>query len=84
MWREEIVQVEVRKPAVGYKRGKEFPQAARFDSAQRANLFEDYAPQRIVKNTGIEQSANLQACAWLQQHRAKEAQRVALQLQTAV
>ena len=72
MWREELVQVKLRETAIGHARGKKLPQAARFDGAQCTNFFEDNAPQWIVKNSRIEQPANFQACAGLQQHRAKE------------
>ena len=82
MRREELAQVKFRKTAIGDPRGKKLPQAARFDGAQRTNFFEDNAPQWIVKNSGIEQPANFQACAGLEQHRAEEPQRVSLQLQS--
>ena len=84
MWREELVQVKLRKAAIGYPRGKKLPQAARFDGAQRTNFFENNAPQRIEENSGIEQSANFLACAGLEQHLAEEPQRVPLQLGSAV
>ena len=54
MWGEEIVQVKLRKSTIRHTRRKELSQAARFDSAQRANFFEDNAPQWIVKNSGIQ------------------------------
>src|SRR5882762_5091888 len=84
MRREELAQVKFRKAAIGDPRGKKLPQAARFDGSQSTNLLEDHAPQGIVKNTRIEQPADFQACAGLEQHRAKEPQRIALHVQSAV
>ena len=84
MWREELVQVKLRKAAIGYPCGKKLTQAARFDGAQRTNFFEDNAAQWILKNSWIEQPANFQARAGLEQHRAEEPQRVPLQLRSAV
>jgi hypothetical protein len=75
---EELLQVEVRESAVGYSRGQERPQPARIDRAQLANFFENHALQSIIKHTGIEQLANLNTRAALDQDRAEKAQRVFL------
>src|SRR5258706_14572426 len=84
MWREEIVQVKLRKAAIGDPRGKKLPQAAGFDGAQGTNFFENNAPQWILKNIRIEQPANFQACAGFDQKGAKKPQRVALELASAL
>ena len=84
MRREEIVQVKVRKSAVRHSRWKKFPQAARFNSAQRTNLFEYHALHGVVKNTWLQQPADFQARAGFEQHGAKKAQRVALELKSVV
>ncbi len=83
MRREEFLQIKLWKSAISHARGKKLPQAAGFGGSQRANFFEDHAPQWILKNRGIEQPANLQARARFDQHRAKEPQGVALELNSA-
>src|SRR2546421_263469 len=57
-------------------------EAAGINSSQLADFFKQDALQRIVKNTGIEQLANLEARAALYQHRAKKTQGVFLELKS--
>src|SRR5438309_7922445 len=59
VWSEEFVQVEVWKAAVGHARRQEFPQAAGIDRSQLAYFFKHHTLQRIVKDAGVEQFANL-------------------------
>ena len=82
VWGEEFVEVEVRKTSVGHASGQKLPQAAGINSSQLADFFKQDALQRIVKNTGIEQLANLEARAALYQHRAKKTQGVFLELKS--
>jgi len=44
-----------------------------------ANLFEDSAPQRILKDAGIEQATDFAARSALNQDRAQEAQRISFE-----
>src|SRR5258707_11497792 len=81
---QELVQIEVRKAAVGHARGQKFPQAAGINSSQITDFFKHHPLQRIVKNTGIEQLADLKARSALDQHGAEEAQRVFLKLKSSV
>src|SRR6266849_668468 len=78
------VEIEVRKSSIGHARRKKFAQAAGIDGSQRADFFEDHTLQRLFKDTGIEQLANLGARPALDQHRAKKAQRVFLKLESGV
>src|SRR5437667_146151 len=57
---QEGVEVEVGKTASGDAGGKKLAQAAGIDRAQLANLLEDDAAQRILKNSGIKQPADFQ------------------------
>src|SRR5213083_733710 len=82
VWGEESVDVEVRKTSVGHASVQKLPQAAGINSSQLADFFKQDALQRIVKNTGIEQLANLEARAALYQHRAKKTQGVFLELKS--
>src|SRR5438477_35443 len=84
VWSEEFVQVEVWKAAVGHTRRQEFPQAAGINRSQLADFFKHHALQRIVKDAGVEQFANLNARSALDQHRAQKAQGVFLKLKSGV
>ena len=77
---EELLEVEVWESAIGYPRGQQRAQAAGINRAQLANFLENRALQRIIKDSGIEQLANLNACPALDQNRAEKTQRVFLKL----
>src|SRR5216683_1440749 len=79
---EQLLQVEVREPAVGHAGGQKFAQAARVHRSHVADFLEDYPVQRVVKDTGIKQLANLNARPALDQHRTKKAQGVFLELES--
>ena len=70
----EGVKIEVGKTARGDARGKKLAQAAGIDGAELANLLEDHAPQRILKNAGIKQPADFAARSPLNQDRTQEAE----------
>src|SRR6266852_8813535 len=53
------VEIEVRESSIGHARRKKFAQAARIDGSQRADFSEAQPLQRLFKDTGIEQLANL-------------------------
>ena len=80
---QQFVQIEVRKSAIRYPGRKEFAQAAGFNGSQIANFLEHRALQGVPKNTGVKQLAELNARPALDQHRAKKAQSVSLQLKSA-
>jgi hypothetical protein len=54
------------------------------DTFQGADLLEQNSVQGIVKDAGLEQPANFQARAGLEQHGTKKAKRVALEFESAV
>src|SRR5439155_1297051 len=84
VWGNQFLQVEVRKPAVGYARRQKFPQAAGIDGSKFTDFFKDHALQRIFEDPGIKQFADLNAGPALDQYRAQEAQGVSLQLKSVV
>ena len=69
---EKFVKIEIRKSSIRYARGKELPQAPRFDGSKLANFLKNNALERVLKNSRIEQMANLQPSPTLDQHRAKK------------
>jgi hypothetical protein len=77
---EQTLKVEFRKPAAAHFGRKKFPQAAGFDGSQRADFFEHHAPQRILKNNGIEQFADFRPRSTFDQHGTKEPQRISLEV----
>src|SRR5216683_6174426 len=81
---EEVVQVEVRKSAIGQARGQERPQAAGINGTHFADFLEENALQRIFKNGRIEQFANFGPRPALDQDRAQKAQSVFLQRKPAI
>src|SRR5258708_32720110 len=58
---EEVIQVEIRKSAIGHSRGQKRPQAAGGDGAQLADFLEYPALQGGVQDTRSEQPAALTA-----------------------
>src|SRR5438046_2582922 len=80
---EQFVQIEVWESAIRHSGRQKFPQAAGFNRSQVANFLEHRALQGVPKDTGIKQLAELNARPALDQHRAKKAQSVSLQLESA-
>src|SRR5216684_5571119 len=62
---EEFLQVEVREAAVGHAGRQERPEVTGVHRAHGADFLENDAVQRICKDAGIEQLADLQARAAL-------------------
>src|SRR5260370_21323598 len=56
---EEVVQVEIRESAIGHTRGQERPQVAGVHGAQLPGFLEYHALQGVVKDTRIQQPAEL-------------------------
>src|SRR4029077_7104411 len=81
---EKLFQVEIRESTTGYSSRQERAQAAGINRRYLANFLEDHALQRIVKDTGIEQLADLDPRAALDQDRAEKAQRVFLKVKSGV
>src|SRR6266849_6285422 len=81
---EQLLQVEVREAAVGHASGQKFAQAAGIHRSHIANLLENNPVQRVVKDSGIKQFADLCACPALDQHRTEKAQRVFLELESGI
>ena len=81
---EQLLQVEVRKSAVGHPRREKLPQATGTDGSEVSDFFEDHALQWIFEDAWIEQIAYLNARPALDQHRAEKAQGVSFQLKPAV
>src|SRR5260370_20362812 len=71
VWGEELVQIEVWKSSNGHARGQEHPQAAGINGSKLADFLGDSALQRIFKDSQIEQIANFEARAALDQNRAE-------------
>jgi len=82
-WGQQFVQIEVRESAIRYPGRQEFPQASGFNGSQVTDFLEHRALQGVPKDTGIKQLAELNARPALDQHRAKKAQGVSLQLKSA-
>ena len=71
---EESLEVEVGKTANGDASGKKLAQAAGIDGAELADLLEDDAAQRILKDARIERPADFAARSPLNQDRTQEAE----------
>ncbi len=80
---EQFVQIEVSEPTIRHPGRQKFPQVAGFNRSQVADFFEHRALQGVPKDTRIKQFAELNARPALDQHRAKKAQSVSLQLKSA-
>ena len=77
--RKKGVQIKVPEVAAGHARWQELAEAARIDGAEFANLLEDHAVQRILKNMRIEEFADFAARSSFNQYRAQETQRISFQ-----
>src|SRR6266478_864430 len=80
---EQFVPIEVRESAIRHPGRQKFPQAAGLNGSQISDFLEHRALKGVPKDTGIKQLAELNASPALDQHRAKKAQSVPLQLKSA-
>ena len=78
--RKKFMKIEDGEAPVGDPPGEKLSKLAGFHAAQSTDLLEDDTLQRILKNCGIEQAANLKARATLEQNGAEQAQCVSLQV----
>jgi hypothetical protein len=80
VWCEKLVEIKVWESAVCDTGRKKLPQTSRFNRSEVSNFLEHHALQRILKYSWIEQMTDLQSSPALDQYRAKEPQRISLQL----
>src|SRR5258706_391034 len=79
---EQLSQIEIRETAVGHAGWQKFAQSPRVNRSHVANLFENHPVHGIIKHAGIQQLADLRARPALDQHRAKKAQRIFLEMES--
>jgi len=84
VWGEQLLQVEVREAAVSHAGGQKRAQLAGVNRSHAADFLENDPMQRIFKDTGIKQLADLQTRPALDQHRAEKTQRISLQVNCSV
>ena len=66
---EQVVELEIREPAIGNARGKRLQQRLGIDSAQGTNFFKQDALQGILELRWIHEPAQLDPGDRLDQHR---------------
>ena len=81
---EQFLQVEIWEAAVGHAGGQKRAEVAGVNRAHATDFLENDAMQRVCKDTGIKQLADLQAGTALDQHRAEKTQGIPLQVNCGV